>query len=227
MEQNEEIDFFAEPVAQSEDSLAKLRALADEQTLLESEVNDATLALEKKKAELDAVALRKIPDLMAELQIEKFTLADGFEVSIKEKLNASIKPEHKPQAIQWIKDNGYGGIIKVAVGIDFDKGEIEKAEGLVEELAKKGFSASSSESIHSATLSSFVRERLAEAGDEGSLEAAEGTEAEPAAPAESDGFDDEDEGEGAKKSPFPKDLFGVFVYKRAEIKAPKAKKGKK
>lgn len=223
-EQEGGIDFFAEPVAQSEDSLTRLRELADEQTILEGEVEKMQLDLEKKKQELEKVAQGKIPELMAELQIEKFTLADGFEISIKEKLNASIKAHDKPAAYQWIKDNGYGGIIKTGVEIAFDKGEIDKAEKLVAELAEKGFAAEANESIHSATLSSFVRERMAEAGDEGSLDEEQEADA-PAA--ESDGFDDEPVEGDDKRSPFPKDLFGIFVYKRAEIKAPKAKKGKK
>lgn len=220
-----QIDFFAEPIAQSEDSLTRLRGLADEQTILEHEVSELELQLAKKKQELEKVAQEKIPEVMAEVGIEKFTLADGFEITIKEKLSASIKEHNKPEAYKWIKENGYGGIIKTDLSVAFGKGELEKATELAEKLVKDGFAATASESIHASTLSSFVRERLAEAGDEGSLtEEATVQQDEPAAPVESDGFDDGEAVEEVKKTPFPKDLFGVFIYKRAEIKEPKKKK---
>jgi hypothetical protein len=163
----EGVDYFDEPNGQDEAppaTLERLTALAAEARDLEDQINADTVALEELKGKHDKITKRFIPTIMEELALEKFTMSDGAEISIKESIAASISAENKPAAFAWLAERNFDGIIKTKVQSEFGKGEIEKARELVARINEAGFDASLDQNVHPMTLKSFVKERL-EAGD--------------------------------------------------------------
>lgn len=207
------IDYFEglDEVKPTENTLERLRELADDVTLLEDEIETLTIQLTEKQEKLNKINRVTIPGIMEELNMKSFKLADGSEVLVEDKVQASIKAENKVAAYAWLKDHGFDGIIKTNVGIQFSKGEMEDAQKAMKLLADAGFSGASLEqSIHNATLTSFVKERLAEAAN---ILAETGEQAD-------DGFEADTE----KAVTLPLDIFSVFEFKQAKIKAPKKKR---
>jgi hypothetical protein len=190
------IDYFDDlpPVEQEQATLEVLTRLAQESIELAAEISSDTVALAEKQERLNKLERVRIPEIMDTLGIAEFKLTDGSVVSVKSDIKAGITIANQPAAFKWLEDHHFDGIIKTNVGLAFGKGEMERAKSAVDELRKAGFDgASIDRSIHSATLKSFVKERLEDAT----------TKAEDALPME---------------------VFGVFEFKFAKIKLPKAKK---
>jgi hypothetical protein len=85
-------------------------------------------------------------------------------VSVKADVKTSITEANKPAAFAWLREHHFDGIIKMAVSLSFGKGESAAAELAVKTLHEAGYEPTQAESVHPATLKSFVKERL-EDGD--------------------------------------------------------------
>lgn len=211
------IDYFEgqDDVVPAGATLERLRELADDATILEADIAEKQLELQKKVEEHKKLTQRTIPDIMGELQIKSFTLTDGSELKVEDQIQCSIPAHKKADAFAWLQKYGFDGIIKTSVSVSFGKGDIEKARQLQKDLAAKQIDAEVDQSIHASTLKSFIKERLAAAGEEqGQTEHSE---------QEGDGFDDAGEQE-LKVPNLPLDVFSVFEFKMAKIVLPKKKK---
>lgn len=193
------IDYFddVEPEQAAPATLERLTQMARQATELEKVIAADDVQLQEKRAELDKILGRLIPSIMEELGMMEFKLADGSLVSIKEDIRTSIKVDDRPAAYRWLETLGFDGIIKMKVQTDLKKGDQEIAGQIVKAIAALGREASVDRSIHPATLKSFVKERMA---------------------ADSESADVPDD------ERLPLGLFGVFQFKEAKIKLPKAKK---
>ena len=109
---------------------------------------------------LERVQVELIPELMKEIGLESFTLATGEKVEAKAKITASIKVADREKAHAWLRDNGFGSLIKNEVTASFGKGEEDVARGLVDELTGREFVVDRKEAVHAQTLGAFVREQL-------------------------------------------------------------------
>ena len=117
----------------------KLKEKEDEIAALEDQ-------LKKKKEEADDIGSRVIPELLAEQGLSEIKLADGSKVSVKKEFRATIPKDElrREQALQWLRDQGLGDIIKNNVTVSFGKGEDDKAGRLspwpmVAKASKKKF----------------------------------------------------------------------------------------
>ena len=74
------------------------------------------LAAESKLKELKAqekyISNFSIPEIMNKMNLSTVKLKDGSELSVKKVYSATMKADKKPQAIQWLRDNGLGDIVK-------------------------------------------------------------------------------------------------------------------
>jgi hypothetical protein len=102
-----------------------------------------------------------IPLAMQELGVDELKLVTGEKVSIKHDVYASLTSESKPAAYNWLEANGFGGLIKTNVSVEFGKGQIEGAESLAEDLQSRGLPVSLGRDVHAQTLKAFLREQLA------------------------------------------------------------------
>jgi hypothetical protein len=153
-------DYSEHVQPQSEDGLAQLSRLAEEQLERQKAVAAAEAELEKRKDELRDIQEVTIPELMEELGIETFTTSNGLKVSVKEDIRASILAANKAQAFQWLRDNGHSAIIKRIVKVQFGMGEDEQAEQAIEALGDLPVEDESN--VHWQTLCRFARELLSE-----------------------------------------------------------------
>lgn len=143
--------------------------ILNELATLANALTEADLALEAaenayKAAKEHARVLREetIPAAMQEAGVQSFTLGDGRKISIKLDVYASIPPDQKHAAFEWLSQNGFGGLIKTAVSVDFAKGELDKANNFYQDLLAHGYNAKNDRSVHQQTLKAFLREQMAE-----------------------------------------------------------------
>ena len=136
----------------------KLKQKEDEIAALEDQ-------LKKKKEEADDIGSRVIPELLAEQGLSEIKLADGSKVSVRKEFRATVPKDDmkREAALQWLRDQGLGDIIKNNVTVSFGKGEDDKAEQLLNLAAENGFEPQQKSDVAWNTLSALYQERV-EAG---------------------------------------------------------------
>lgn len=148
---------------QSEDAMAQLARLAQEQLEAEQEVENGEEALKKAKERLRVVSETAIPELMDQLGLTEFKTSTGLKIKVSEKIRASISAASKSAAFQWLRDNRHAAIIKRELRMEFGMGEDEIAEkALVLLRGNEEFSVVDDSSVHNQTLTKFVSDMLKE-----------------------------------------------------------------
>ena len=141
------------------------RTIRDKETLIES--------LEEQIKEEKKVLLKltdeDMPAMFAEIGLSSFTLDDGSTVDIKQTYGASILVQNRPQAYDWLRDNGYDDIIKNTVACQFGRGEDDLASAFSAFAQQQGYTPEQKTDVHPQTLRAFVKERV-EAGEEFPME---------------------------------------------------------
>ena len=103
-----------------------------------------------------------IPELLAEQGLSEIKLADGSKVSVKKEFRATVPKDYlkREAALQWLRDQGLGDIIKNDVTVSFGKGEDDKAEQLLRLAADNGFEPQQKSDVAWMTLTALFRERI-------------------------------------------------------------------
>lgn len=118
----------------------------------------------RAKAALLRIESEDMPELMRELGVEKVTLLDGTKLTLKEEYACSIPAELRHEAFEWMRENGFGGLIKTTVSLacpDADAaGEMAQRIDDLAEQHELETRSELEETIHPATLKAFANEQL-------------------------------------------------------------------
>src|SRR5210317_160267 len=93
-----------------------------------------------------------IPEIMEKMGLSTMTMRDGSEIAIKKVYSAKIKAEKKAEAIQWLRDNGLGDIVKNNISVAFGQGEENKTIAYATLAKESGYEPSQSEKVEPQTL---------------------------------------------------------------------------
>ena len=150
-------------VTPGDDSLKVVAELAAKQVQLEKDIEDLEAQLKEKTEALSQVQEKDLPEAMMECGISEFKLVDGSKITVKPFYQASPPKEKYDEAMQWLRDNGHGDLIKNDVTVSFGKGEDERAVDFKTFLTDHGTSYTDKTGVHAMTFKAFVREQV-EAG---------------------------------------------------------------
>jgi len=149
--------------------MQRLNTLVHEQLLAEEEVARAEASLSRAKKKLARLSEYVIPDVMEEMGINEYKTNDGLTITLKQAIRASISEINRSDAFGWMTDHDHEAMIKTSIVIekpalldDFDNAEQIK-EAL--QFVMDSLPSSENKSIHSSTLSAFIRDKL-EDGEE-------------------------------------------------------------
>jgi hypothetical protein len=140
------------------DQVIKLRNLEDDLEKQEEK-------LKKLKNDIDVLSGDVIPTMMTEMNVSKFTLADGAGVEVKPVYGASITVAKKEEAFNWLRNNGLGDLIKNEITVSFGRNEDNKAAEYASLAQGQGYQPNQKLKVEPMTLKALVRERL-ESGKE-------------------------------------------------------------
>jgi len=138
--------------------VVKLRTLEDKVVAKEEE-------LKKLKKDMDVLSGEVIPTMMTEMNISKFSLADGAGVQCMPVYGASIPKSREEEAYNWLRNNGLGDIIKNMITVSFGRNEDNKAANFAVLAQGQGYQPTQKLKVEPMTLKALVRERL-ESGKE-------------------------------------------------------------
>ena len=123
-------DFMPAP---DDGQLSAVRDMATELQRIRTEMVALTAQLKELAADERQISQHDLPEKMREIGLTDFTLGIGGKVSIRQKVKASLSAAKKSEGLTWLRDNGFGDLIKSR--------EIQ-------------------EGVHANTLSAFVKEQL-------------------------------------------------------------------
>lgn len=154
-------DNFQQP--QNPDQLQLLVTLAEEAQSLETAKSSLEQELKELNGRLNAIVLSELPEAMADLGLQDFTLADGTKIKINEFMRGSLPKEEiaKREALDWLKSNGLAGIVKTTVDFSFGVGEDNYAKNLIALAQENGYEPVIGEGVNHMTLCKAGREKLA------------------------------------------------------------------
>ena len=103
---------------------------------------------------------QEIPNLMQKAGISMLKLADGSSVEIKPFYAAKIPVSKTDEAFKWLRDKGFGDIIKNNVTVTFGKAQDNAARVIYEDLKSAGHNVTQKEKVEPMTLKAFVKEQI-------------------------------------------------------------------
>lgn len=148
-----------------DDKLGGIAQMARRAKILEKEIEELDATISERKAQQRKLLEEVIPEALAEMGMKSFKMDDGSSITIKDFYSASIKEERREEAFLWLRENGYGDIIKNVVSMTFGRGEDELSKGAIAVLTAHGYLPKQEENVHASTLKAWVKERV-ERGDE-------------------------------------------------------------
>ena len=135
------------------DQVLNLRDLEDKLKQKEDE-------LKKLKKDLNIISGEVIPTMMTEMNISTLKLADGSAIEVKPIYGASISPDKKDEAFNWLRNNGLGDLIKNEVTVSFGRNEDIKASDYANLAQGQGYQPVQKLKVEPMTLKALVRERV-------------------------------------------------------------------
>lgn len=135
----------------------RLTRAAVQLSLARLELQAAEAEMQRKKAVVDDLEQKLLPDLMEEAGSRSWTGTDGLCITINDKVRTNTK---NPELHEWLRKTGNGGLIKSVVEVPFTKGKDEDALGLVKELAGREIRATYEQDVAWQSLQTLVRDML-------------------------------------------------------------------
>ena len=123
-----------------------------------AQVLAAEIKLKELKEQQKYISNFTIPGIMEKMDLSSLKLKDGSELSIKKVFSATMKADKKAEAIQWLRDNGLGDIIKNNISVTFGQGEENKAMAYANLAKEHGYEPSQKEDAHHASVSAVMKE---------------------------------------------------------------------
>jgi len=134
------------------------------------------------KEELRSIQDITLPEAMAVVGLEKFTLVGGGEIEVKQIIEGSIPKDRELEAFEWLRRHEFSDLIKRTVSVPFGRGEDKRAGALIKLIQRSRMDFEDRSTVHHSTLKAWAREMLAHG------------------------------------KPFPQDLLGLYVARRAVVK---------
>jgi len=139
--------------------IERISPLVKKATELADEIKKGEQHIKERKAALRKMLDVDIPELMTELGLFSVTTSEGKAVEIVPFIDARIAVANKPRAFGWLRENGFGDLIKHQVVAQFAAGEDAEASACKLYLEENHFTTIDKQEVHPQTLKAWARER--------------------------------------------------------------------
>lgn len=149
------------------DELKRIVLMAEQLLEAQEQVKRLTDSLAEAKKLQAQLEQEDLPSMMQELGFKSFALKDGRQLELVEDVQCGITEANHQAAMRWLDENNFGGLIKTRLEATFNRENraeaLELAAHMREEAQKHEVTVDPvvAESVHAATLKSFIKEQLA------------------------------------------------------------------
>jgi hypothetical protein len=144
------------------DILTQIAELSELLRQADADVAVLVTELQEAKEAVRRLQEEDLPELMREVGLSEIKLADGSSIKVVDEVDCSISEDRRARAHDWLTANGFGGIIKSAITVEFGRDEHDQALAAAEKIHDvTGRDATLKEAVHPQTLKAFVKEQMA------------------------------------------------------------------
>lgn len=140
------------------DTLDTILALGDKLSATKDHLKHLEAVVSETKESIRVLEEEDIPQLMDERNLSELKLNDGHVIKVGDLVRARIKDTSV--AYEWLRKTNNDGIIKNEIKVTLDRGQDDRVEMIKEDLTTRGVEYDHKQSVHPATLKSFVTEAL-------------------------------------------------------------------
>jgi len=140
-------------------SLKALSQKCNKLEALQTEINQQEQNIKALKEKQRKLSEEEIPTFLQEKGLTSIRLNNGTEVSVAEDIKPGVLVANRSFCYQWLRDNGFGDLIKNIVSVNFGMGEDQDAVNLKKQIEELGLVCSEKEDVHYQTLKAFVGEQ--------------------------------------------------------------------
>ena len=140
-------------------SLKALSQKCNKLEALQTEIEQQDQYIKSLKEQHRKLSEEEIPTFLQEKGLTSISLNNGTQVSISEDIKPGVLVANRAFCYGWLRDNGYGDLIKNNVAVSFGMGEDKEAANLKKEIEELGLVFSEKEDVHYQTLKAFVGEQ--------------------------------------------------------------------
>jgi len=157
----DDLNLFDDVEGPDEGGLSRLSQMFQRRQELDEVVERLKAELQVATEELRDLDERQFPELFDEVGVSSFSVGNR-KVELQEKLYGSLPKDEEELSVALgiLKNHGGESLMKVAVSVDFNKGEAEHAKQTAELIKQAGYNPVVKETIHAATLQKFARDLL-------------------------------------------------------------------
>lgn len=96
----------------ADSDLEQVAQMATDLQLIRNRMALLAAQLKELGAEERQLSQHDLPERMREIGLTEFTLEQGGKVSVKHRVKASLTAAKKEEGLGWLRDNGFGDLIK-------------------------------------------------------------------------------------------------------------------
>jgi hypothetical protein len=144
------------------EGLALVSTLAAEIRAKVARIEELNQEVKKESDALLQLETRRLPDAMGDLGFTEVRLEDGSVINVGPEYHVGIPKSKREDAHAWLREHGFGDLIKSNVWVEFAKGEEEQAQDLFTKLqAQYGHNRplGLDSGVHAGTLKALVKEQ--------------------------------------------------------------------
>ena len=143
-------------------ALGEVSTLAQRLVDLQKEKERMEAQLQEVDKQIEQVGDFDLPDALTKVGLSEIKLTDGTKVFVKPLYFPSVSKENAERAFAWMRENGYGGLIKHSVNFDFGKGgeESEEYHQLKAAAESIGLEPQDVRAIHPQTFKAWAKEMV-------------------------------------------------------------------
>lgn len=133
----------------------ELADLAEEVTALEGQLKEA-------KGRLNEIEFGELPEAMCLAGLDELKLRDGRKISSRFTVRGSLpkEPVKRQEALNWLRENGHGDLIKNQITVTLEKGQDNIAGDFAAQMEAAGLAVDRKEDVNHMTLCAFAKEQI-------------------------------------------------------------------
>ena len=156
------IELMAQAAAEApKANLQEVKRLAARLVVIEDEIKQCEDYIAKAKKEREEIRIRTLPGVMFELGIDSVSI-DNHQCTLEPLVQATLPkdPIQRQEAVEWLVDNGHGGIIKRQLTVELPKGDAA-TEDMVRDAvrdAAPGLVVSTAYNVHHSSYTALAKQ---------------------------------------------------------------------
>ena len=148
-----------------DNALKSVAHVAAKMRTLEGQIQGLERALKQHKEEHRSLQEQVLPDMMTEIGLAEFVMADGATVKVQTVVDCSLSKKRAVEGCDWLAANGHGGAVTTELVLKFPKGNEAAVQRVVAHLAAIKIHVAPEHKIHAQTLKKLYRELVEQGQD--------------------------------------------------------------